>query len=227
MHLKSPRIIKTAVLALYVRDGSCDTWKTGIDNLGQNDPYLDLDWPWEVTDVDVKGDVGVTSEGELLTGKTVSVFLDVGLRHNGHLLSRDGSSCWGESVCDQPTGGDGAVRAKTYHYECIITLTSQALVGRYYHGQTSFNFFWADRAKFYLVITSDLYLIVKETCGKKATDWGKFGMMSLKARTKSSIYTKLHKQSEWCPPRRDKDSGGGGNSGLTLTIKVCRGQTCL
>lgn len=167
MHLKSPRIIKTAVLALYVRDGSCDTWKTGIDNLGQNDPYLDLDWPWEVTDVDVKGDVGVTSEGELLTGKTVSVFLDVGLRHNGHLLSRDGSSCWGESVCDQPTGGDGAVRAKTYHYECIITLTSQALVGRYYHGQTSFNFFWADRAKFYLVITSDLYLIVKETCGKK------------------------------------------------------------
>lgn len=90
-----------------------------------------------------------------------------------------------------------AIRAKTYHYKCIITLTSQSLVGSYHHGLTSFNFSWADRAQFYLVITSDLYLIVKETCGKKATDSKGFGMMSLMSRTKSSIYTKLHKQMIW------------------------------
>ncbi len=61
-----------------------------------NSPYLDLDGPWEVTDVDVKGNIGVASKGELLAGEAVSVFLDVCFGHDGHLLSRDGSSCWGK-----------------------------------------------------------------------------------------------------------------------------------
>jgi len=55
--------------------------------------YLDLDGPWEVTDVDVKGNIWVAPEGELLTGEAVSVFLDVRFGHDGHLLSRNGSSC--------------------------------------------------------------------------------------------------------------------------------------
>lgn len=61
-------------------------------------PYLDLDRPWEVADVDIKGDVGIASKGELLTRETVPVFLDVGFGHNGDLLSRDGASCWRKKV---------------------------------------------------------------------------------------------------------------------------------
>lgn len=60
--------------------------------------YLDLDGPWEVTDVDIKSNVGVASKGELLTRETVSVFLDVCFGHDGHLLSRDGSSCGVQEV---------------------------------------------------------------------------------------------------------------------------------
>lgn len=89
-------------------------------------PYLDLDGPWEVTDVDIKGNIGVASKGELLTGETVSVFLDVGFRHDGHLLPWDGSSCWGkEFVFSTLTFGrsppcrDGAALAETYYYESI------------------------------------------------------------------------------------------------------------
>lgn len=55
--------------------------------------YLDLDGPWEVTDVDIKSNVRVASEGELFTWETVSIFLDVCFGHDGHLLSRDCSSC--------------------------------------------------------------------------------------------------------------------------------------
>lgn len=55
--------------------------------------YLDLDGPWEVTDVDVKGDVWVAPEGELLTGEAVPVLLDVAFGHDGHLLPGNGSSC--------------------------------------------------------------------------------------------------------------------------------------
>lgn len=48
-----------------------------------NSPHLDLDGPREVTDVDIKGDIGVASEGEPLTGETVSVLLDVSFGHDG------------------------------------------------------------------------------------------------------------------------------------------------
>lgn len=58
--------------------------------------YLDLDGPWEITDIDIEGDIGVASEGELLTGEAVFVLLDVSLGHDGYFLSRDGSSCWGK-----------------------------------------------------------------------------------------------------------------------------------
>lgn len=61
-------------------------------------PYLDLDRPGEVADVYVEGDVGVASEGEFLTGETVSVLLYVGFGNNVHLLTRDGSSCWRENI---------------------------------------------------------------------------------------------------------------------------------
>ena len=54
--------------------------------------YLDLDWPGEVADVDVEGDVGVGPEGELLTGEAFPELLDVVLGHNVHLLPRYGPS---------------------------------------------------------------------------------------------------------------------------------------
>ena len=54
--------------------------------------YLDLDWPGEVADVDVEGDVGVGPEGELLTGEAFPELLDVVLGHAVHLLPRYGSS---------------------------------------------------------------------------------------------------------------------------------------
>lgn len=95
-------------------------------------PYLDLDGPREVTDVHVKGNIGVASEGELLTGETVSVFLDVGFRHDGHLLPRDGPSCWGKEFtfgtltfgAASPTCRRGAALAETYYYEAINGSTS-------------------------------------------------------------------------------------------------------
>lgn len=95
-------------------------------------PYLDLDGPREVTDVHIESNIGVASEGKLLTGEAVSVFLDVGFRHDGHLLPRDGSSCWGKEftlstltlVAASPTCRNCAALAETYYYEAINGLTS-------------------------------------------------------------------------------------------------------
>ena len=93
-------------------------------------PYLDLDGPWEVADIDIEGDVWVASEGELLTGETVSVFLDVGFGHDGHLFSRNGSGCWGKRVhvfnkllnelhLLQVLSKNHTGSAATYYYESI------------------------------------------------------------------------------------------------------------
>lgn len=49
--------------------------------------YLDFDWPGEVADVDIKSDVGVASEAELLRGEAVPVLFDVCLGHDGDLLT--------------------------------------------------------------------------------------------------------------------------------------------
>lgn len=98
-----PRPILSATALLYTYHISSEQiWKQKHHTERRGDEitvwsaYLDLDRPWEVTDVDIKGNIGVASKGELLTGETVSVFLDVSFGHNGHLLSRDGSSCWGK-----------------------------------------------------------------------------------------------------------------------------------
>jgi hypothetical protein len=48
--------------------------------------YLDLDWPGEVADVYVEGDVGIGPEGVLLTGEAFPELLDVILRHDVDLL---------------------------------------------------------------------------------------------------------------------------------------------
>lgn len=91
-------------------------------------PYLDLDWPWEITDINIKGNVGVASKRELFTGEAVSVFLDVCFGHNGHLLSGDRSSCWDKefifstmsfSFQTAYTQRTGAALAATCYYECI------------------------------------------------------------------------------------------------------------
>lgn len=56
-------------------------------------PYLYFDWPWEVTDVYIEGDVGIAVKTELLAWETVSVLFNVGLGHNWDLFPRDGPSC--------------------------------------------------------------------------------------------------------------------------------------
>lgn len=94
----------------------------------RHSPYLDLDWPGEITDVHIKGNVGVASKGELFTRETVSVILDVCFGHNGHLLSRDCSSCWEKefifstmpfSFQTAYTLSWGAAFTATCYYECI------------------------------------------------------------------------------------------------------------
>lgn len=56
-------------------------------------PHLYFDWPWEVADVYIEGDVGIAVKTEFLTRETVSVLFDVGLGHDGDLFPRDGPSC--------------------------------------------------------------------------------------------------------------------------------------
>lgn len=58
-----------------------------------NDPYLYLNRPREVADVDVEGDVGIAAEAELFTGETVPVLFNVGLGNDGNFFSRDGACC--------------------------------------------------------------------------------------------------------------------------------------
>lgn len=58
-----------------------------------NDTYLYFNWPREVADVDVEGDVGIAAEAELLAGEAVPVLFNVGLGHDGDFFSRDGTCC--------------------------------------------------------------------------------------------------------------------------------------
>lgn len=55
--------------------------------------YLYFDWPREVADIDVEGDVGIAAEAELLTGEAVPVFFNVGLGNNRNFFSRDSARC--------------------------------------------------------------------------------------------------------------------------------------
>lgn len=52
-------------------------------------PYLNLDWPAEVSHVNVEGDVVVKSEVELLAREAVAVLLNVGPGYDWHLFAWD------------------------------------------------------------------------------------------------------------------------------------------
>lgn len=56
-------------------------------------PHLYFDWPCEVANIDVEGDVGIALETEFLTRETVSVLFNIVLGHNGNLFPGDGSRC--------------------------------------------------------------------------------------------------------------------------------------
>lgn len=155
----------------------------------KHSPYLDLDGPWEITDVDIKGDIGVASKGELLTGETVSVFLDVSFGHDRYFLSRDGSSCWGKKfVFSTLSFGDHWVPLHTeMELDQLQRIIMNPLLGLSSHlGQRESSheqlllclkcitllFGWPKTVELYCVIAKCPYFIVKWTwTWEKSTAW--------------------------------------------------------